>query len=201
MLPTEHDHFPHHEAIRLACERSGATARRVRLYDNAAAAHADPDAMPTPSPGRRGVPVGPGRQPSAAPNPRRPPVAESKTDWPSDPDDFLVVRLPWLLAPRDQGGRLTVESIVRLPVPGDGGTAGQAVPLFTDGDLADRFATELARQGTSDVEPFRLDEWPQLAAVLAGLRQSGVEYVAFDPAPGRAVRRPIGAVIAAFRRR
>ncbi|WP_439620689.1 aminotransferase class V-fold PLP-dependent enzyme [Gemmata sp.] len=33
VLTTEHDYFPHHESIRLACARSGATARRVKLYD------------------------------------------------------------------------------------------------------------------------------------------------------------------------
>jgi isopenicillin-N epimerase len=43
VLTTEHDYFPHHESIRLACARVGATARRIRLYDRPAAA--DMDAM------------------------------------------------------------------------------------------------------------------------------------------------------------
>ncbi|HUO78649.1 MAG TPA: aminotransferase class V-fold PLP-dependent enzyme [Steroidobacteraceae bacterium] len=33
ILATSHEHFVHHEAIRLACERSGASSRRVSLYD------------------------------------------------------------------------------------------------------------------------------------------------------------------------
>lgn len=33
VLTTTHDHYVHHESIRLACERSGATWRRVALYD------------------------------------------------------------------------------------------------------------------------------------------------------------------------
>ena len=40
ILTTEHDHYAHHESIRLASERAGATARRVRLYDRAADASA-----------------------------------------------------------------------------------------------------------------------------------------------------------------
>jgi isopenicillin-N epimerase len=41
ILCTTHDHYVHHEAIRLAAEKSGATARRVPLYDEPAAASAD----------------------------------------------------------------------------------------------------------------------------------------------------------------
>jgi isopenicillin-N epimerase len=33
VLTTTHDHFVHHESIRLACERSGASWRRAPLYD------------------------------------------------------------------------------------------------------------------------------------------------------------------------
>jgi selenocysteine lyase/cysteine desulfurase len=33
ILTTEHDHYAHHESIRLASERAGAAARRIRLYD------------------------------------------------------------------------------------------------------------------------------------------------------------------------
>jgi len=36
ILTTEHDHYAHHESIRLASERAGATARRIRLYDHGA---------------------------------------------------------------------------------------------------------------------------------------------------------------------
>jgi selenocysteine lyase/cysteine desulfurase len=36
VLCTTHDHFVHHEAIRLTTARNGATARRVSLFDNAA---------------------------------------------------------------------------------------------------------------------------------------------------------------------
>jgi isopenicillin-N epimerase len=43
ILTTEHDHYVHHESIRYAVERSGASIRRVALHDGAAAA--DPDDM------------------------------------------------------------------------------------------------------------------------------------------------------------
>ncbi len=33
VLTTTHDHYVHHESIRLAVERSGASVRRVPLYD------------------------------------------------------------------------------------------------------------------------------------------------------------------------
>ena len=36
ILCTTHDHFVHHESIRLACQKSGATSRRVTLYDDPA---------------------------------------------------------------------------------------------------------------------------------------------------------------------
>jgi selenocysteine lyase/cysteine desulfurase len=41
ILTTTHDHYVHHEAMRLAAERSGASIRRVALYDAPAAASAD----------------------------------------------------------------------------------------------------------------------------------------------------------------
>ena len=41
VLTTEHDHYVHHESIRYACERSGASIRRLALYDRAAEASAD----------------------------------------------------------------------------------------------------------------------------------------------------------------
>jgi selenocysteine lyase/cysteine desulfurase len=41
VLATTHDHFVHHEAIRLAVEKSGASWRRVPLYDDSATATAD----------------------------------------------------------------------------------------------------------------------------------------------------------------
>ena len=41
ILTTEHDHFVHHEAIRLAAERSGARVRRIALFDAPARADAD----------------------------------------------------------------------------------------------------------------------------------------------------------------
>lgn len=40
VLTTTHDHYSHHESIRLATERSGATWRRITLYDQAPAATA-----------------------------------------------------------------------------------------------------------------------------------------------------------------
>jgi hypothetical protein len=119
-------------------------------------------------------------------------------DDPDDPGEFLVVRLPWLLAYPEDGGRLTVADVVRLDMPG----GGKAVPLFTDGDLADRFTRDLGVRGVTGVEPFRLDRWRELAAVLAGLRHAGVASAIFDPAPDRPfVARPIDEVIDGFRRR
>jgi isopenicillin-N epimerase len=41
ILTTTHDHYVHHEAIRLASERNGASRRRVSLYDEPAAASVD----------------------------------------------------------------------------------------------------------------------------------------------------------------
>ena len=41
VLCTTHDHYVHHEAIRLAVEKSGATSRRVPLYDDPVHASAD----------------------------------------------------------------------------------------------------------------------------------------------------------------
>ncbi len=41
ILCTTHDHYVHHEAIRLAAERAGASWRRVPLYDDPAGASAD----------------------------------------------------------------------------------------------------------------------------------------------------------------
>ena len=41
VLATTHDHYSHHQAIRFATERTGATARRVKLYDDAADASVD----------------------------------------------------------------------------------------------------------------------------------------------------------------
>ena len=35
ILVTEHDHFSHHEAVRTAAQRAGATTRRVSLYEDA----------------------------------------------------------------------------------------------------------------------------------------------------------------------
>jgi selenocysteine lyase/cysteine desulfurase len=40
VLTTEHDHYSHHESIRLAAERADATVRRIRLYDRGADASA-----------------------------------------------------------------------------------------------------------------------------------------------------------------
>lgn len=40
ILCTTHDHYVHHEAIRLAAEKTGATTRRVALYDDPATASA-----------------------------------------------------------------------------------------------------------------------------------------------------------------
>lgn len=41
VLTTEHDHYSHHESIRLAVQKSGATLRRVALHDGAAGADED----------------------------------------------------------------------------------------------------------------------------------------------------------------
>jgi len=41
ILTTAHDHYVHHESIRLAAERAGATWRRVALFEHAANATAD----------------------------------------------------------------------------------------------------------------------------------------------------------------
>src|SRR5689334_7367839 len=41
VLTTAHDHYVHHEAIRFAAERSGASWRRIRLFDDSSAASAD----------------------------------------------------------------------------------------------------------------------------------------------------------------
>jgi selenocysteine lyase/cysteine desulfurase len=41
VLCTTHDHYVHHEAIRLAVEKAGASARRVALYDDPAEASVD----------------------------------------------------------------------------------------------------------------------------------------------------------------
>jgi selenocysteine lyase/cysteine desulfurase len=41
ILTTTHDHFVHHEVIRYAAERNGATARRISLYDSPADASID----------------------------------------------------------------------------------------------------------------------------------------------------------------
>lgn len=41
ILTTAHDHFVHHEAVRLAAERAGASVKKVTLYDNSALASED----------------------------------------------------------------------------------------------------------------------------------------------------------------
>lgn len=41
VLTTAHDHYSHHESIRLAADRAGATVRKVALYDEPAAAAED----------------------------------------------------------------------------------------------------------------------------------------------------------------
>jgi len=41
VLVTTHDHYVHHEAIRLATERNGASVRRIPLFDDAASASVD----------------------------------------------------------------------------------------------------------------------------------------------------------------
>jgi len=41
ILTTTHDHYSQHESIRFACERSGARARRIALYDDPAAVTVD----------------------------------------------------------------------------------------------------------------------------------------------------------------
>jgi selenocysteine lyase/cysteine desulfurase len=41
LLTTAHDHYSHHESVRLAAQRSGAAARRVALYDDPARAAED----------------------------------------------------------------------------------------------------------------------------------------------------------------
>lgn len=45
ILTTEHEHYSTHESIRFACERSGATARRIALYDPVAGERANADQM------------------------------------------------------------------------------------------------------------------------------------------------------------
>lgn len=34
MLATEHDFYPHHESIRFVAERTGASIRRITLFDS-----------------------------------------------------------------------------------------------------------------------------------------------------------------------
>ncbi len=41
VLVTAHDHFSHHESVRLASERNGASVRKIALYDEAASASVD----------------------------------------------------------------------------------------------------------------------------------------------------------------
>ncbi|GGD33434.1 class V aminotransferase [Pseudoxanthomonas indica] len=41
VLTTVHDHFSHHESIRLATERTGASMRKIKLFDESANASAD----------------------------------------------------------------------------------------------------------------------------------------------------------------
>ena len=41
ILLTTHDHYSHHESARLSAERSGASVRRVKLYDDASTATVD----------------------------------------------------------------------------------------------------------------------------------------------------------------
>lgn len=41
VLCTTHDHYAHHESIRLAVERAGATMRKIALFDDAATASSD----------------------------------------------------------------------------------------------------------------------------------------------------------------
>ena len=41
ILTTEHDHYVHHEAIRMAAERAGATSRRIALFDSYDSVDAD----------------------------------------------------------------------------------------------------------------------------------------------------------------
>ena len=41
VLATVHDHYSHHESIRLAARRAGATTRRIRLFDDPASAGTD----------------------------------------------------------------------------------------------------------------------------------------------------------------
>lgn len=41
ILTTEHDHYSHHESIRLAAERAGATFRKIRLFDDFSSISAD----------------------------------------------------------------------------------------------------------------------------------------------------------------
>jgi selenocysteine lyase/cysteine desulfurase len=41
ILTTTHDHFVHHESIRLAADRTGASVRKMALYDTGSAASAD----------------------------------------------------------------------------------------------------------------------------------------------------------------
>ncbi len=45
ILTSEHDHFVHHEAVRLVTERTGATARRVRLFEPHDASRATADGL------------------------------------------------------------------------------------------------------------------------------------------------------------
>jgi len=41
VLTTVHDHYSHHESIRLACQRNGAAMRKISLFDEAAQASTD----------------------------------------------------------------------------------------------------------------------------------------------------------------
>lgn len=41
VLTTVHDHFSHHESIRLSTERSGASVRKIKLFDESASASTD----------------------------------------------------------------------------------------------------------------------------------------------------------------
>jgi selenocysteine lyase/cysteine desulfurase len=45
ILTSEHDHFVHHEAVRLVTERTGATARRARLFEPHDASRATADGL------------------------------------------------------------------------------------------------------------------------------------------------------------
>ncbi|WP_010036195.1 hypothetical protein [Gemmata obscuriglobus] len=111
------------------------------------------------------------------------------------PNVFVLIGLPWFMVHGDPPRLFTVDLVA------DGSRAGRMLPLFSDSDLAERFAQDHIGTvpGLAGFRPYTRHE---ATYYLRRARENGTQHVCIDPAPHgqlpRPIPRDIDHVIAAF---